>query len=100
VCGTPDNTPGCDSASCCNKVCLVDPFCCLDSWDATCVDEAESMCFLTCGIGAGDCHAAHTTPGCNADACCQAVCTDDPFCCDTNWDQMCVDKAAASTSCP
>jgi len=100
VCGTPDSTPGCDSASCCNRVCLVDPFCCLDAWDATCVDEANSMCFLTCGIGAGDCHAAHTTPGCNADACCQAVCTDDPFCCDTNWDQMCVDKAAASTSCP
>jgi hypothetical protein len=95
VCGTPDNTPGCDSASCCNKVCLVDPFCCLDSWDATCVDEANSMCFLTCGIGAGGCHAAHTTPGCNADACCQAVCTEDPFCCDTNWDQTCVDDAAA-----
>jgi len=94
------NTPGCNSVSCCNTVCMSDPFCCLDAWDATCVDEANSMCFLTCGRGAGDCHAAHTTPGCNADACCQAVCTDDPFCCDTNWDQMCVEKAAALTSCP
>ncbi|MFH1110802.1 MAG: hypothetical protein V1790_16635 [Planctomycetota bacterium] len=100
VCNLPDTTPGCDSVSCCNRVCMSDPFCCLDSWDATCVDEANSMCFLTCGIGAGDCHAAHTTPGCNAVACCQAVCTEDPFCCDTNWDQACVDDAAASPSCP
>jgi hypothetical protein len=100
VCGTPDNTPGCDNVSCCNTVCMSDPVCCLSAWDSTCVDEAESMCFLTCGHGAGDCHAVHTTPGCGVDACCQAVCTEDPFCCDTNWDQMCVDDAAASPSCP
>lgn len=39
-------TPGCDNVDCCNRVCLVDPFCCLTQWDAQCVDEAsaESMC--------------------------------------------------------
>jgi len=100
VCNLPDTTPGCDNVSCCNTVCMSDPVCCLSAWDSTCVEEANSVCFLTCGPGAGDCHAVHTTPGCDPDACCQAVCTEDPFCCDTNWDQMCVDVAAASPSCP
>jgi len=97
VCGLPDNTPGCDNASCCNEVCLVDPFCCLEEWDGTCVDEAESMCFLTCGASAGDrdCGSPHPgLPGCNNEACCTLVCTTDPFCCDTEWDQVCADKAA------
>jgi cysteine-rich repeat protein len=98
ACGVSDNTPGCDNATCCNKVCSVDPFCCLEEWDATCVNEAESMCTLTCGPGAGDCHSVHATPGCNSQTCCDAICADDPFCCDTEWDQTCV--TAASTSCP
>ncbi|MEK7730744.1 MAG: hypothetical protein AAB363_02695, partial [Planctomycetota bacterium] len=98
LCGAPDNTPGCDNVSCCNTVCMVDPFCCLSAWDSTCVDEAESMCFLTCGRGAGDCHTLHATPGCDSEACCAAICADDPFCCDTEWDQVCVDLAA--TACP
>jgi len=101
VCGLPDNTPGCDNTSCCNEVCLVDPYCCLEEWDGTCVDEAESMCFLTCGASAGDrdCGSPHPgLPGCNNDPCCAAVCAQDPFCCDTEWDQVCADKAA--TECP
>ena len=100
VCTTPDTTPGCDNVTCCNTVCMTDPVCCLTAWDSTCVNEANSMCFLTCGRGSGDCHAPHTAPGCNTDACCRAVCTEDPFCCETNWDQGCVDDAAASPACP
>ena len=106
VCGVADNTPGCDSVSCCNTVCMVDPFCCLrdlgdgspGAWDSNCVNEAESMCTLTCGPGAGDCHSVHATPGCNSQTCCETICANDPFCCDTEWDQTCV--TAASTSCP
>lgn len=97
-CGVPDNTPGCEIVNCCNRVCMVDPFCCLSAWDSTCVDEAESMCFLTCGPGAGGCHSAHTTPGCDSQTCCEAICANDPFCCATAWDPTCV--VAASTLCP
>jgi len=43
-CETPQATGGCSNASCCNSVCNVDPFCCLDSWDSICVEEAASMC--------------------------------------------------------
>lgn len=93
-CGVADGTPGCDDLSCCNTVCLSDPFCCLTEWDATCVNEAEAMCFLTCGAGAGACDDRHVSPGCNDPACCALVCADDVFCCSTEWDQVCVDQAA------
>jgi len=94
VCGVPDNTPGCDNVDCCNTVCTVDPYCCLTVWDEFCVDEAASLCLLTCGPGAGDCHSAHATPGCESQACCNTVCEVDPFCCKTEWDQTCVTAAA------
>lgn len=96
-CGVPDATPGC-GVDCCNRVCMDDPFCCLTAWDEICVDEAESMCFLACTLSAGSCSATHPTPGCNLKPCCQAVCSDDSFCCDTEWDEFCVE--AAVTLCP
>ncbi|HEY3246481.1 MAG TPA: hypothetical protein VGM03_24305, partial [Phycisphaerae bacterium] len=37
-------TPGCDDESCCNTVCAADAFCCTDSWDAMCVNDALSLC--------------------------------------------------------
>lgn len=97
-CGAADGTGGCDNLTCCNTVCLTDPFCCLTEWDATCVNEAESGCLLTCGAGAGACDATHLSPGCNSESCCALVCAEDPFCCSTEWDQVCVDLAAAN--CP
>lgn len=92
-CGTADGTPGCQDAACCNKICASDPYCCLTDWDANCVSEAQSGCFLTCNSRAGDCLSAHTGAGCSQITCCQAVCPTDPFCCDTEWDPQCVDKA-------
>jgi cysteine-rich repeat protein len=97
-CGLPDGTPGCDDPLCCNSVCLFDPFCCLTEWDATCVNEAESTCLLTCGAGAGACDSTHLTPGCSVESCCATVCGIDEFCCSTEWDQVCVDLAAQN--CP
>ena len=102
LCGASHNTPGCDNVDCCNTVCMVDPYCCLIEWDSIpppdvgCVERANSMCFLTCGPGAGDCFSAHPTPGCDLVSCCEAVCTQDSYCCDTEWDQVCVDRAATA----
>lgn len=45
----------------------------------------------SCGAGAGSCDVANGTPGCDDVACCEAVCGFDPFCCDTAWDELCVD---------
>ena len=47
-----------------------------------------------CGDPAtGDCCAANGTPGCDDADCCQAVCAIDPFCCDIQWDLVCVNGA-------
>lgn len=94
ACGIADGTPGCDDLPCCNRVCLIDPFCCLTEWDATCVNEADAACLLTCGEGAGACDATHLTPGCDDETCCALVCGIDEFCCSTEWDLVCVDLAA------
>ncbi len=51
--------------------------------------------------GAGDCCVAGRGPGCADAACCTAVCTADPFCCETVWDAVCADLAAqACPGCP
>ncbi len=90
ACGTPDSTPGCDNAECCNRVCMFDPYCCVFEWDSTCVQEAESRCFLSCGLGAEDCFTAHLSPGCSLEACCVRVCRNDTYCCAVEWDDVCV----------
>jgi hypothetical protein len=45
-------------------------------------------------FGFGPCCASHDTGGCDDGSCCLQVCDQDPFCCDANWDQQCVDLAA------
>ena len=42
---------------------------------------------------AGDCFTPGITPNCEDAACCTAVCAIDPTCCETEWDQACVDIA-------
>ncbi len=37
-------TPGCDDATCCRAVCVIDPFCCTGAWDFLCVIQAETTC--------------------------------------------------------
>ena len=58
---------------------------------------------ITCGLGvcpsAGACTAGHDTPGCDDETCCNAVCDLDAFCCDTEWDQVCANAAAADPKC-
>ena len=38
-------------------------------------------------------------PGCNDPGCSDCVCDLDPYCCGTEWDQLCVDRAANSSQC-
>lgn len=88
-----NGSPGCDDPDCCNSVCRVDPYCCLTEWDDLCATREATICRSSCGSGAGACDAVHNTPGCNNEACCSEVCPRDPFCCQTEWDQGCVDLA-------
>ncbi len=105
-CHTHDG-PYCDDRACCEAVCLIDPFCCDQQWDRPCADLAtapDSVCNLPkcrCGNNTPipgqnlSCRAVHITPGCNDFACCDEVCSIDPFCCAVSWDFTCVQGAVA-----
>lgn len=92
-------TPGCDDAACCELVCSIDPFCCLNQWDALCVDEAFDLCDGCGDPVTGDCCSPHGTPFCDNAPCCEMVCIIDPFCCDVAWDAFCVAEAADIPAC-
>jgi subtilisin-like proprotein convertase family protein len=57
--------------------------------------EPECPQWPACGEGAGPCDAANGSPGCDDVGCCCDVCDADPFCCETEWDSICADTAAA-----
>lgn len=45
-----------------------------------------------CNEDAGNCciFTGNSTPGCDNPFCCHVVCNFDPFCCDVEWDDLCV----------
>lgn len=46
-----------------------------------------------CGVaGTPSCCVPHATGGCEDGECCAKVCAVDPFCCQTSWDNLCVDQ--------
>ncbi len=53
------------------------------------------FCPTPCGPGSGDCFdpAGNGSPGCENSDCCTVVCLDDPFCCETEWDDLCAASA-------
>ena len=116
VCGDPDagnccvddgnNSPGCNHKECCELVCSFDFYCCEGPWDEFCREKALGLdsshpgatCWDACygcgQPGAGDCCTNTGTPACSDTACCKQVCQVDSFCCKTNWDLGCAQKAA------
>jgi hypothetical protein len=106
--------PSCDA--CATTVCTADPYCCQVSWDETCVGEGKSLCAQSCTTpvldsGTGDSGtSACSHPVCTAgsalvascDACAQAVCGADAYCCSGGWDATCVGEAVSicGVQCP
>lgn len=85
---------GCSDETCCNTLCAVDPYCCEVVYDDFCVGEARGLCdggFDVCGSPLTEsCLTVSEAPGCNDAECCDAVCSVDPDCCLTAWDEVCV----------
>jgi hypothetical protein len=104
VCGVPGApscfvahaTPGCSDGERCSLVCVVDPFCCESQWDSLCVGGAQKGCAGCGNPKNGSCFEPHGTTGCSDTGCCTTVCTADPFCCETQWDSLCADRALVS----
>jgi hypothetical protein len=86
--------PTCDP--CATTVCSIDSFCCEVEWDDLCVGEAEDFCGIDCSAPPACEH-----PLCDAgsaleptcDPCATTVCTEDSFCCEVEWDEVCVGEA-------
>lgn len=55
---------------------------------------ATATATAQCGQS-GDCLVPHPTPGCENQQCCEEVCVQNPFCCDTTWDTACADLAGS-----
>jgi hypothetical protein len=55
---------------------------------------------FSCGDSdAGDCFLAHPNGHCFNRACCEAVCSVAPDCCNVSWDENCVSAAGSLTAC-
>ncbi|MBI4703298.1 MAG: lamin tail domain-containing protein [Deltaproteobacteria bacterium] len=94
--------PAC--SDCVGQLCAEDDFCCQEEWDEKCVSEAQEICGVDCGggggggAGGGGSGCTHDVcdpgpalaPGCNS--CTSAVCAEDPYCCQKEWDSMCIDE--------
>jgi hypothetical protein len=81
--------------SCTAAVCFADPYCCQTEWDSVCVGEVQTECGGDCG-GGGCIHdecvqGGPLTSSCSS--CASDVCSYDPYCCSTDWDQQCIDEA-------
>ncbi len=92
-CCAQNGSPGCEDSTCCEAVCIDDPFCCEITWDDVCAARAADQCATcalpSCNEDAGDCCSANGTPGCDDSDCCAIVSACDPFCSDSNWDEAC-----------
>jgi hypothetical protein len=100
ACCAPSGSPGCPEDPAVEAcVCGLDAFCCDQEWDGICVQSAQSDCGLMCPSG-GDCCAPHGAPGCDDLAVSDCVCALDGFCCDTEWDDICVNEAQYACMAP
>lgn len=88
-------TPGCLEEVCETTVCDGDPYCCESAWDALCLQAATSLCAQCTPTGELEvsCCVAHDTPGCENTTCETTICDADPYCCDNQWDGLCVQAA-------
>lgn len=90
-CCEENGTPGCDDMAVQDCTCMLDAFCCDNTWDAMCVNTAVANCMLECPQG--DCCETTAVPGCTDTAVQDCTCMIDAFCCDSSWDGMCVQGA-------
>ncbi|NUN15234.1 MAG: lamin tail domain-containing protein [Myxococcales bacterium] len=89
----PTDQPGCGGCECESCVCDLDDFCCTVQWDELCVVS----CIADCGEDTctSDGCGPSVLTGCGGCECEACVCAGDPFCCDVQWDETCVDSCAA-----
>jgi hypothetical protein len=93
-------SPGCDDEECCERVCVANPNCCSSVWSGSCVTAAQALCGSLCNVfdacsedNPNSCCRDNQTEGCRDVECCANICSRDPFCCNSEWDDLCVGLA-------
>lgn len=91
----------CDT--CAVSICDSDPFCCGadgGTWDDKCVEQAVTACGCLGGGGGEtpsyDCHSECVLGGplpATCSDCAERACEADPYCCETGWDNTCLEIA-------
>ncbi len=94
--GTVEGGESCDGANLNGQSCASQGF---GAGTLACAVGCASFNVAGCGGPTVDCCAAHSTTGCGNPGCENAICSADPFCCNTHWDIFCADAAAVSAAC-
>ncbi len=106
-CCAADDSAGCEDATISQCTCAFDASdlgpdvplapadCCSGPWTAACASIAASQCgadACTLTDGGSCCVGDSGAPGCDVPEVQDCVCDFDAFCCDDNWDAVCVAK--------
>jgi len=97
-CCMPQPAPGCGDVAVTECACAIDGDCCIAPWNGSCIQTAVSQCGIECeGYEPIDpCCYVQPGPTCGNPAVEACVCAFDPFCCDVQWDGICVGGAQGS----
>jgi len=82
----------CGADPCVTAVCQVLPGCCTTGWSAVCVALAAASCAAPCDCAHPICEEGPALAA-TCDPCAQALCAVDPYCCQNEWDDYCVNEA-------
>lgn len=83
--------PTCESLAA--DVCALDPYCCSVAWDGWCVHAAESRRESSCSACPHSVCQRGVPLNSTCGTCENKVCLEDPVCCTSSWDALCVAKA-------
>ena len=76
---------------CVEKVCAKDATCCMSGWGSGCVEVAKVACATKCDCQHGLCDTGNVLNE-KCDPCVASICAADPYCCQNDWDGVCVDE--------
>ncbi|MEM7167787.1 MAG: hypothetical protein AAF581_20215 [Planctomycetota bacterium] len=93
---------GCDDTDFAAQVCAADPVCCEQGWDVLCVIQlqrlfGDDICVVDVNqVDPGCCTDGST---CDVPEVSECVCAADPFCCEVEWNEFCVEAVDTCASC-
>lgn len=106
VCESSPFPHACGQAACCkpddtcenltqNQCDSIEPVNRVRIWQAGsfCGEDGQCCPYMACLEREGDCHSVHQGVGCDEPFCCSDVCEHDPWCCQVDWDELCVKEA-------